>query len=72
MNLLTSAERKFVEDCGSLWNDLCQIVEDGPTRDADLRELIVHVHALQHAVMANAAARAHAGQFRLLGSTLNL
>lgn len=52
---------------GQLWNKLCKVVGDGPTRKADLGELVIHIHAIQQAVMSQAAARAHPDQFRLLG-----
>lgn len=68
--LLTEREQAVVTALGDTWGDLCSIVEDGPTRDADLRELVVHVHALQHAVMAQAAARAYPTTYRRLGSSL--
>lgn len=70
--LLTELEREAVQRAGELWNILTRVVDDGPTRDADLAELIAHVHAIQHAVMSQAAARAYSGEFRRLGSTLAL
>jgi len=69
-NLLTKDEHAAVRLAGDLWNHLCRTIPDGPTRDADLRELVVHIHAIQHAVMANAAARAYPDTYRLLGGTL--
>jgi hypothetical protein len=42
----------------------------GLTREADLHELVVHIHAIQHAFMSNAAARAYPTEYRRLGSTL--
>ena len=68
--LLTDQEHAAIQKAGDLWGDLCAIVGDGPTRDADLAELIPHVHAIQHAVMAQAAARAYPDRLRLLGLTL--
>lgn len=65
--MLTVLEQQVVNDAGELWNKLCRVVGYGPAREGDLAELIVHVHAIQHAVMANAAARAHPEQYRLLG-----
>lgn len=67
---LTELEHSTIDKLGTLWTDLCQIVQDGPTRDADLSELIVHVHALQQAVMSQAAGRIYPDRYRLLGSTL--
>lgn len=68
--VLTDLEREVVRDAGALWNKICQVVGDGPTRDADLAELIHHVHAIQHAVMSQAAGRAYPEEFRLLGSVI--
>lgn len=70
MTSLTPEEHTAIEKAGELWGDLCHIVGDGETRDADLAELIVHIHAIQHAVMAHAAARAYPTRYRLLGRTL--
>ena len=68
--LLTEAEHTAIQQAATLWNALCAAIPDGPTRDADLRELCAHVHAIQHAVMANAAARAYPETYRTLGGTL--
>jgi len=70
LHLLTDLEREVVDDLGATWGKLCQIVNPGPTRDADLAELIVHVHALQRTVMAQAAARAYPAELRLLGDSI--
>lgn len=69
--LLTPAEHALVGKIGSCWNDLCRIVGHGPSREADLLELVAHVHALQQAVLSNAAARAFPGTYRALGETLD-
>ena len=68
--MLTEREQAAVQKAGDLWGDLCAIVGDGPTRDHDLAELVVHIHAIQQAIMSQAAGRAYPGQFRLLGETL--
>lgn len=68
--LLTAAEHAVVEKLGELWGELCAIVDDGRTRDHDCFELVVHVHALQNAVLAQAAARAYPDTYRRLGSSL--
>lgn len=69
-DILTDAERAAIQKAGELWGDLCAIVAPGSTRTADLDELIIHIHAIQHAVMAQAAARAYPDELRLLGSTI--
>lgn len=70
MDLLTEREQALVTRLGEVWNELCAVVEDGPTRGADLQEMAVHVHALQNAVLAQAAARGYPGVYRLMGATL--
>lgn len=67
---LTDEEHDVVRRAGDLWNAMCAAIPEGPTRDADLAELIHHVHAIQHTFMANAAARAYPDTYRLLGGTL--
>jgi len=67
---LTADEMSAVRQAGDLWGTLCKVAGNGPTRDNDLHELIVHVHAIQQAVMSQAAGRAYPGTYRLLGETL--
>lgn len=67
---LTPLELETIGRLGRCWNDICQIVDSGPTRDADLNEAVHHVHALQHMIMAQAAARMYPDRLRLLGSSL--
>lgn len=68
--LLTVEEQAAVQMCGDLWGLLCKITGEGPTRDYDLSELVTHVHALQNAVLSQAAARAYPGRYRALGLSL--
>jgi hypothetical protein len=68
--LLSEDEHAAVRQAGDLWATLCRVVGDGPTRDADLAELVVHVHAIQHAVMSQATARSYPEAYRLLGESL--
>jgi len=68
--LLTADEQKAITLTADLWNQLCRVVGGGRTRDADLVELCTHIHAIQHAVMSQAAARAYPGEYRLLGGSL--
>jgi hypothetical protein len=67
---LTEAEQVVIAKTADLWGDICAAIPDGPTRDADLNELVVHIHAIQRAFMSNAAARAHPQLYRRLGSTI--
>lgn len=68
---LTDEEREVLDDIGRLWNRLLSVVANGRTREWDLGELVVHVHAIQQAVMSNAAGRAYPGEYRLLGEGLD-
>lgn len=65
--MLTDLEREVIADAGELWNKLCKVVGSAAAREGDLAELVRHVHGIQQAVMANAAARAYPDQFRVLG-----
>lgn len=65
--LLTAEEREVVDLAGQLWNKLCKVVGQGKSRDADLREAVIHVHALQQFVLSQAAARAYPDLYRPLG-----
>lgn len=67
---LTAAEVDVVVTLGKVWNEMCTIVGHGPTRDADLNEIVAHIHALQRTVLGQAAARMYPDQFRLLGEVL--
>jgi len=67
---MTRGEHACMATTAQLWNELCNVVGDGPTRSADLGELITHVHAIQNAIMSQAAARCYPGRYRLHGSTL--
>lgn len=69
-DLLTAAEVDVVMTLGRVWNEMCTIVGHGPTRDADLSEIVAHIHTLQRTVLGQAAARAYPDQFRLLGEVL--
>jgi hypothetical protein len=65
--LLTFDEHSVLEDLGALAGRLVALVDVGPSRDGDVAELCHHVHALQNAVLAQAAARAYPSRYRLLG-----
>lgn len=68
--LLTDEEHKAMQLTADLYNLLCRIVGSGRTRSGDLAEACIHIHALQHAVMSQAAARAYPDRYRLLGDTI--
>jgi hypothetical protein len=68
--LLTPDEQHAIDLTAELANTLGRIVGRGPTRDHDMAEICLHIHNIQHAVMAQAAARAYPDRFRLLGETI--
>ncbi len=68
---LTEPELRVVKMLGDVASVFAlEIVGNGDTREHDVNEFVAHVHALQHTVMAQAAARAHPELLRLLGGTL--
>lgn len=68
---LTADEIEAMDLTARLANICVVIVGSGPTRQGDLNELITHIHNIQHAIMAQAAARAHPDRFRLLGQVIS-
>ncbi len=68
--LLTDLEHQTLTDLGAVWGQLCKIGGTGPTRPEDLTEAMIHIHALQNLVMAQAAARAYPDRYRLAGESL--
>jgi hypothetical protein len=65
--LLTSAEHRAIDLTEQLEVTLTGIVGHGAARDEDMRELRAHVHAIQAAVLSQAASRAYPQLYRLLG-----
>lgn len=69
--LLTEADHRALSLTVELWNVLCRdVVGAGRSRAGDLGELCGHIHAIQHAVLSQAAARAYPDLYRLLGGEL--
>ena len=64
---LNRSERRAMNLTVELANTLRDVVLLGPTRDEDLRELVYHIHGIQHALMANAFAREHLSEYRVMG-----
>jgi len=69
--MLTEPEHEAMRLTAELWNDLCLLTGRGKTRKMDLKELALHIHAIQNAILANSAAREYPGQYRMLGGTLD-
>ncbi len=65
--MLTEQEEAAIDLAGQLYTLLEEIVGNGDTREADLRELAASVHVIQRAVMAQVVARQRPYRFRLLG-----
>lgn len=68
--MLTPEELEVMDLTCLIFNKLQHIILDGPSREADVAEMVHHVHAIQRAVLAQSAARVYPNQFRLLGSTV--
>lgn len=67
---LTETEMRAMACTAELANLLGVVIGNDRTRPGDLAELILHVHAIQHAIMSQAAARAYPSMFRKLGEML--
>lgn len=65
---MTPAEEKALQLTVDLWKELHNVVGNGPTRDADLRELVIPIHMIQRYLFAQDGCRANGG--RILGETL--
>lgn len=69
-DFLTKDEHLAIDQAARLAETLARVVFDGAgrTTTTDLNELLGHIHVIQHAVMAQAAARAYPEVYRLLGA----
>ena len=65
--LLTAEEHALVDDAGRLYTRITESFGDGKHKEIDLIEIRLHIHAIQHATMANAPARAYPDRYRLRG-----
>jgi hypothetical protein len=64
---LNIAEQYALELTGTLAAGMADIIGRGPSSAADFAEATMHIHAIQHMIMSQAAARAHPDLYRLLG-----
>lgn len=69
--MLTDDERRALKMTADLANLFGTIVGQGRPRPYDLAEIVGHIHALQHMLLAQAAARAYPSEYRLLGVGLD-
>lgn len=67
MSYLTDDEHRAMTLTVDLATLLAEIISDGEARTSDYAELAAHLHVIQNAVLAQAAARAYPGRYRLLG-----
>jgi hypothetical protein len=67
---LTPLEHAALGVTVELVNLLGEIIGEEKTREGDLGEVVHHVHAIQHMIMAQAAARAYPSELRLLGELI--
>jgi hypothetical protein len=71
-DFLTSHEHQAITDAGKLYTHIANnIIAHGATRDDDLQEIRTAIHVIQHAIMAQAAARAYPTRYRLLGDVIH-
>jgi hypothetical protein len=70
-SVLTGDEREAVRLAGQLYTHIAdKVCGHGPTRDDDLAEVRAAIHVVQRLVMAQAAARSHPGELRLMGEVI--
>lgn len=68
MPLMTDAEHRAMDLTAQLWDLMVtEVIEDGPAADQDRREFAAQIHAVQHTIMAQVAARAYPDKYRTLG-----
>lgn len=69
--MLTSKEHRIIEILAELANDFSDIMGNHQGAcEVDMREVGMHIHALQEKVMAQAASRAYPNLYRLLGEVI--
>lgn len=66
--ILTDDEHQAIRLAGELYTYIIEnVLGQGENFDDDARELRLHIHGIQHAIMAQAAARVYPADYRLLG-----
>jgi hypothetical protein len=70
-DLLTEDEKKAISLAGELYTLIVRkVIGNGRARLADAAEIAIHIHDIQNAILAQAAARAFPETYRLLGETI--
>lgn len=67
---MTDDEHEALALTAKLNGALHRIIGDGPSAAGDRTEVVLHVHALQNMVHAQAGARAYPDRYRPLGHSL--
>ena len=68
--MLTEYELKALALTTELVGLVCgSVIGRGASREGDIAEFVGYIHAIQHMVASQAAARAYPDLFRLLGGT---
>lgn len=70
--LLTEDEHEAMRLSGELANTVGRIIGKGPQAEYDWNEAAQRIHAIQHMILAQAAARAYPDRYRLLGRVIDL
>ena len=69
--MLTDDEHEAIRLAGELYTHIAdKVCGIGVTREADLAELRVKIHDIQHTIMAQVAAREHPDELRLMGEVV--
>lgn len=69
-DLMTDEEHEFMRLSGQMASLARTIIGDGPQADHDWAEFTVRIHAVQHMIMRQCAARAFPDLYRQLGETI--
>jgi hypothetical protein len=70
--MLTDAEHKAMDLVAELTRAIAGVIGDGGYQAAnDMREVVLHVHAIQNMILSQSAARAYPDRYRLLGQDWN-
>lgn len=67
---LSGVEHECISKLAEAINLMASIIEDGETRDFDMGEAVLHIHALQNMVLSQAARRMYPDRYRMLGSRI--
>lgn len=70
---LTESEHEAVNLASQLYGIINkEIIGNGASRQMDIQELTIHIHAIQNMVLAQAASRAYPKRYRLMGDELEV